>query len=203
MALSVDDVEKLGPDPRLLRIFSRSKAFKKNQKKIRQCAARSTPQPRNQPAHLKGTQKLHVTKTIIKPEHIVHEIPSDTTSDTGRITCEKCKDLPEDEKCIRNYFVDRYHDPDALEGIVLTYALPGDRIRPKVLLFTGSLCDGADQFHFQKTGTQNQKKTAPTYKTPAELGLRPIEFRESVFYRPGGCGRDITILIQRKTGKMV
>jgi len=77
--------------------------------------------------------------------------------------------------------VDRYHDPDALEGIVLTYALPGDRIRPKVLLFTGSLCDGADRFHFQKTGTQNQKKTAPTYKHLQNWGYVLLNFERVYF----------------------
>jgi hypothetical protein len=41
------------------------------------------------------------------------------------------------------------------------------------------------------------------YMTPEELGLVPIMFRENVFYRPDGCGRDVTILVDRETGKMV
>lgn len=40
------------------------------------------------------------------------------------------------------------------------------------------------------------------YKSPAELGMRPIKFRPEVFEREG-CRRDITYLIDRATGDMV
>jgi len=138
MSLSVRDVVELEPGTRMVRIFERSKAFKKNQKKVKKCAANSVSFPCNTPLHKREKQKpLHrsVKKTLLTPEHIRAE----ATPDTGRITCEKCQGLPEDEKCIRNYFVDEHPDPKALEGIVLTNAAPGDRVTPKVILLINTL----------------------------------------------------------------
>jgi hypothetical protein len=137
MSLSVSEVIKLEPGARIVRIFERSKEFKKNQKKVRKCAANSASFPCNTPLHKREKQKSShrsVKKTLLTPEHIRAEV----TSDAGRVTCEKCKGLPEEEKCIRNYFVDQYPDPKALEGIVLTNAAPGDRVTPKVISLINS-----------------------------------------------------------------
>jgi hypothetical protein len=151
MKLTPERLHQIGVCARMQRIFERSKDFKANSKKIRQLAAGSSHGPPRKPIQSvhPGAKLGHqsVKKTILAPEQIRAEIATHVPH--GRITCERCKDLPEDQKCIRTYFVDQHFNPEELEGIVITFAPPDDCMLPKVV-FSPFLFDIHSSFSFAR-----------------------------------------------------
>ncbi|KAH7907473.1 hypothetical protein BJ138DRAFT_1116676 [Hygrophoropsis aurantiaca] len=111
-----------------------------------------------------------------------------TTSNNSGIpsrTCTKCADLPADQQCVQDIFVERRHDVEELRGSIITCAALYDRLPPKMT---------------SKGSKKGSLPQVPDYRHPDQLGLKKIECRPQTFAR---CQRDVVRFIDKKSEKCV
>lgn len=125
MRITVESARKLCTDERFLKIFERTKRLKQLSTKAQQTASQIPAQVKSQSE--RGKKRKFEGTSIIE-----NEDAGLSSSDGAHVTCTRCAELPEDERCIRKLYVDRYSDPSSLKGVVLTMAAEGDRLEPRV-----------------------------------------------------------------------
>jgi hypothetical protein len=129
MNVQDDRYEELNLDQRLIKILRCNRLVKTQVASATNQAFR--PTANNQPRQQRNAKKSagnHPHRSNPKDEILGSTNPSSLPG------CPHCRDSPPEEKCIRKLLVHANKNPNWLSGIIVTDALEGDRMRPKVTL---------------------------------------------------------------------
>lgn len=120
--------EDLNLDPRLIKILQCHTRVKVQVTAAKNQAFRPTTTNQPQlPKVVKTPARNHTYQPNSKSEILGFANPHSSG-------CPHCRDLTEEQQCIRNFFVHDHKNLEGLTGIIVTDAPEDDRMRPKVSL---------------------------------------------------------------------